>query len=128
MMRAMFVSATPTSASNANASTARAVYGPDTRQGQQLVERAGQRSVVTVDADPSRQPEVPSSPRIPETLPTVQHLGELRRRARRRIRVRLQEVPVPVEHSRDLGLLEHHLADEHRPGVARVERHGSTRR
>ena len=45
----MFVSTTATSCSNANASTARAVYGPDHRQREQRVEILGQPPVVAGD-------------------------------------------------------------------------------
>ena len=67
--RAMFVSTTATSRSKANASTARAVYGPMPGRAQQRVEVVGHRAAVALDHRRRRVVEVAGPPRVAEPLP-----------------------------------------------------------
>ena len=78
----MFVSTTATSRSKANASTARAVYGPMPGSAEQRVEIVGQPAVVAVDDDSCRGMQVPRPPRIAEPLPEPEHVGQRRLGAR----------------------------------------------
>ena len=54
---------------------------------------------------------------VSQARPETDHVRERGVRARTRIREGLKEPPPGLEHPRDLGLLEHDLAHEHRPGV-----------
>ena len=113
----MLVSTTAASASKANASTARAVYGPDARQRQQASRAcAGTRRAATTAG--GRGVEVRRPTRVAEALPQPQHVAERRRRARRRRGERLEEREVLRHHPRHLRLLQHHLAHQDRPRVA----------
>ena len=79
----MFVSTTATSRSNANASTARAVYGPMPGSASKRVEIVGNHAVVLVDDGTGRELQVARPPGIPEPLPEPQDVTERCGRTRR---------------------------------------------
>ena len=114
----MFVSTTATSRSKANASTARAVYGPTPGKPRSA-------SIVSGTSPPWRATisrggvvQVARPAGIAETLPVAQHVAERRRSARCRRRVGAAErVHLGITRRR-LGLLQHHLGDEDPPRIA----------
>ena len=114
----MFVSTTATSRSYANASTARAVYGPMPGQGAAARRGRRARAAVALDDRRRRVVQVARPTWIAEALPVPQHVAERRRCARRRCRVRRAERQPLRDHPRHLRLLEHHLGDEDPPRIA----------
>ena len=116
--RPTLVSTTPTGRSKANASTARAVYGPTPGQRQERRQVVGQDAAVPLDDGDGRGVEVERPPVVPEPGPQPHHLARRCRRTRRRVGEAGEEGVVAGDHAVDLGLLGHHLGDEDGPRVA----------
>ena len=115
--RAMFVSTTAASSSNANASTARAVYGPMPGSASRPSRSRGNSP--ELGHPPRRRVQVAGPTRVAETLPLPQHVTERRLRTRRDRRETIEERARHRGITRaDLSLLEHDLAHEYRPRIA----------
>ena len=89
----------------------------DARERQQPVEVIGQLPVVAFDDHLRSGAQVAGTPRIAETLPQAQDIAQRGGRARRGIRVRVEERRPLRDDPFGLGLLQHHLGDEDRPRV-----------
>ena len=86
---------------------------PDPRQREErgvVVDR--HPPAVALDHGLRRRMQKPRAPVVPKPLPRRQHLVLARRRQRRGGRKAPDERPELLDHPRDLGLLEHQLADE----------------
>ena len=92
--------------------------GAHARQRQQVVETGGYLAVVVLSDDRRRPPQVASSPGVAQSLPSSQHVGQLRCCALLRRRPTLGEGLKVRQHPFHLGLLQHDLGHQHQPWVA----------
>ena len=78
----------------------------------------GRRELAAGDDLGGRGVQVSRPPRVAEPLPQPQHIAQRCRSACCRRRERGRELLPLRNHPSDLRLLQHHLADENRPGIA----------
>ena len=117
--RRMFVSSGATGRSNANARTARAVYGPTPGQGGQRLERVGHAAAVVLDDPDRRRAEGDRPAVVAEPAPRPDD-GRRRDRGERGRRRERRDEPLPrLRGASRLRLLRDDLGDEDRPRVAR---------
>ena len=118
--RTALVSTAATSSPKAKVRTARAVYGPTPGKARSAAIVVWHDSLVGRHDGHGRPVQVQRAPVVPQPRPQADHRCRSGRRAGRRCGEGRQEALVVRHHAVHLGLLQHDLGDEDRPGVPRA--------
>ena len=118
--RTPLVSTAATSSPKAKVRTARAVYGPTPGRARSAASSCGTTPAVVGHHGRRRPVQVQRPPVVAQPRPQADHRRRSRRGAGRRRGEGGQEALVVRHDAVDLGLLQHDLGDEDRPGVTGV--------